>query len=72
MMNLIDNWKAAWRLLSVQANTIGIAVSGTYMGLYDQLKDTFPPKIMAAVTGAVFLFGIIGRLVSQTPKDDAK
>jgi hypothetical protein len=71
-MKLIDDWKAAWRLLSVQANTIGIAVSGTYMTLYDQLKNTLPPKVMAAITGGVFLLGIIGRMVSQTPKDDSK
>ena len=71
-MNLIEDWKAAWKLLSVQANTIGIAVSGTYMTLYDHLKDTFPPKVMAAITGAVFLFGIIGRLVLQTPKEPPK
>jgi len=71
-MNLIDDWKSCLRLFSVQANTIGLAMTAAYSAMYEQLKDNFPPKIMAAVTAAVFVLGIVGRLVSQTPKDDPK
>lgn len=68
-MALIDEWRSAWKWLSIQANSVGIAISGTYAMLYDQLKENFPPKIMAAVTGGVFIAGIIGRLVSQDKKE---
>ncbi len=71
-MNLIADWKAGWKLLSVQANSIGAAIAVTYASMYEQLKDTLPPQYMAGITAAVFVLGIVGRLVSQTPKDDAK
>ena len=66
---LIDEWRSAWKYVSVQANGVGIAISSTYGLLYEQLKETFPPKFMAGITALVFIAGIIGRLVSQTPKD---
>lgn len=71
-MNLIDEWKQCWRFLSVQCNGIGIAISATYASLYDQLKDNFPPRYMFAITGAVFVLGILGRLISQQPKEEPK
>lgn len=71
-MKIIDEWRNAWKFLSVQASGIGIAISATYASLYDQLKDNFPPKCMAILTCVVFLAGIVGRIISQTPKDDTK
>ena len=68
-MKLIDEWRSCFKFISVQANSIGIAIAGTYSLLYEQLKENFPPKIMAGVTGLVFLAGILGRLVSQEKKD---
>lgn len=65
---LIDDWRKAYRYLSVQANGVGMALAGTYAAMYDQLKDTFPPKLMAIVTGVVFLSGIILRIVAQKPR----
>jgi hypothetical protein len=69
-MRLIDDWHKSWRLLSVQANSIGVAICTTYAAMFEQLKDTIPPSYMAGITGAVFALGIIGRMVSQTPKVD--
>lgn len=71
-MNLIENWKSCLGLFSVQANSVGIAMSATYGLMFDQLKDTLPPKWMAIVTACVFILGILGRVISQTPKDTAK
>tara|TARA_R110000868_G_C10972514_1_gene770261 strand:+ start:1838 stop:2050 length:213 start_codon:yes stop_codon:yes gene_type:complete len=68
-MRLIEEWKSAWRYLSVQANALGGAITVGYASMYDHLKENFPPKYMAAITAAVFVLGIIGRLVSQQPKD---
>lgn len=71
-MNLIEDWKACLRWFSVQANLIGVGITTTYAAMYSELKADFPPKMMAAVTAGVFVLGIIGRLISQTPKDDPK
>lgn len=71
-MNLIENWKSSLRLFSIQANGLGIAVTATYGALYDELKGNLPPKWMAILTAGIFILGIVGRLVSQSPKDDAK
>ncbi len=71
-MRLIDEYHKCWKLLSVQCNGVGVAICATYGALYDQLKDNFPPKYMAILTGVVFVLGIIGRIVSQTPKDETK
>ncbi|MES2729929.1 MAG: hypothetical protein V4621_07545 [Pseudomonadota bacterium] len=67
-MKLIDEWRGCLRFLSVQANVIGIAISTTYATLYSQLKENFPPTYMAILTGVVFVAGIVGRLISQSPK----
>lgn len=67
-MRLIDEWKVCYRYLSVQANGIGAAMMVGYSSMYEQLKENFPPKYMAAITAAVFILGIIGRLVSQEKK----
>lgn len=64
-MKLINNWKQAWRFLSVQFNALGTTIAVTYASMYSQLKDAFPPEYMAGVTAAVFILGIIGRVKSQ-------
>lgn len=65
-MKLIEEWKECWKWFSVQANTIGIAMSSTYGLMYEQLKETIPAQYMAGITAAVFVLGVIGRLVNQT------
>jgi hypothetical protein len=64
-MKLIDNWKEAYRFISVQANVVGTAMLTTYVSMYDKLKDTIDPKLMATVTIAVFVIGTIGRITNQ-------
>jgi hypothetical protein len=71
-MALIDEWRAAWKFLSVQANVLGVAISSSYAVMYDQLKETVPPTVVATITGVVFVLGIIGRLTVQKTPDDGK
>ncbi|MBV8060452.1 MAG: hypothetical protein JO253_02860, partial [Alphaproteobacteria bacterium] len=49
---LIDEWKKAYKLLSVQANAIGTAMAAGYASMYEQLKETIPPQWMAGITAA--------------------
>lgn len=71
-MSLIDEWRSAWKYLSVQASSIGLAISAAYGLMYNQLKENITPQYMAILTGAVFVLAILGRLVSQTPKDETQ
>lgn len=69
-MRLVDDYKKCLKWFSVQANLIGAAIATTYGTMYAELKADFPPKTMFLVTAAVFLVGILGRVISQTPKAD--
>lgn len=71
-MKIIEEWRNSWKYLSVQANAIGVAVTAAYSSMYDQLKETLPPRYMIFAVVAVFVLGIVGRLIAQTPKDDPK
>jgi hypothetical protein len=66
---LVDDWKKFYTWFSIQANAIGSAIAIGYASMYDHLKENFPPRYMAAITAAVFILGIVGRLSKQTPKD---
>lgn len=68
-MRLIDEWRTAWKFLSVQANVLGGAMASAYATFYPQLKDTISPAAMGYLTGAVFALGVIGRVISQQPKE---
>lgn len=64
-MKLIPEWRKAWRMFSVQAQAIGVALCASYVQMYDQLKETIPPAWMAALTAGIFAIGIVGRVVKQ-------
>ncbi len=66
---LIENWKKCWKMFSVQAMTIGVAMSSTYGAMFDQLKETIPPSIMAFITATIFAIGIIARIKKQELND---
>jgi hypothetical protein len=68
-MKLVDDWTKFYSWFSVQANAVGSAMAIGYASMYEQLKENFPPKYMMAITAIVFILGIIGRVVSQQPKD---
>lgn len=68
-MRLIDEWRSAIKLFSVQANLIGAGMATTYASMYPQLRESIPPQWMAGLTAAVFVAGIVCRVISQQPKD---
>lgn len=68
-MKLIDEWRTAWKFLSVQANLLGGAMASAYATFYPQLKDTISPSAMGYLTGVVFALGVLGRIISQQPKE---
>lgn len=70
-MKLITNWRKAWKFLSVQLMVLGSAMSSAYATMYEQMKSTIDPKMMAMITAGVFIAGIVGRVVSQGLDDDS-
>jgi sorbitol-specific phosphotransferase system component IIBC len=70
-MKLITNWRKCWKFLSVQLMAVGSGISATYATMYQQLKDTIDPKMMAMITAGVFVAGILGRVISQGLDNDS-
>lgn len=64
-MKLIDNWRQAWRFLSVQAMALAIALQGVWINLPDDLRAHIPDKIALSVTAGILVLGLIGRLFQQ-------
>jgi hypothetical protein len=73
---IIDNWRSAWRMVSVQCMT----AAGLLQGLYEALQDgwlslpaevqqlvlqSVPAKTVHYVTALLMLVGVVGRLIKQ-------
>ena len=71
-MRLIDDWKRAWKFLSVQAMALVVVIQGAWAGIPDDLKLNFPKWAVTALSIGLLVFGISGRLVKQAPKDSDK
>ena len=68
-MKLIDNWRQAWRFVSVQAMALAIALQGVWINLPDDLRAYIPDKIALSVTAGILFLGLIGRLFQQRGAD---
>lgn len=64
-IKLIDEWKHCWKMFSVQAGTLGVAITGAYAALPPNFQSLVPSNVMLGVTGFLFVVGIVGRLVKQ-------
>lgn len=64
-MNLIPNWRRAWRMFSVQSMALAAAIQGTWPLLPDDLKATLPTTLVHWVSVGLLLAGIAGRLIDQ-------
>ena len=64
-MKLIDNWRKAYRMVSVQAMAAATAIQGTWVLIPEDMKSTIAPGIVQWITMGLLVFGIFGRLVDQ-------
>lgn len=69
-MNLVHNWRDAWRWVSMQSMSIAIAIQATWALLSDDMRLLVPHKMVAWGTVAFLVTGIIGRLVKQDKPND--
>lgn len=67
-MKLVENWRRAWRWISVQSMVVAVAVQGAWAFIPDDLRASFPKDYLQAVTVLLLLVGVAGRLVKQTPE----
>ena len=64
-MQLIDNWRKAYKMFSVQAMAIATALQGAWMMLPDDLHSVLPGGVVSTITFVLLILGIIGRLTTQ-------
>lgn len=72
-MQLIDEAKHAWKMLSMQAMGAALALQGAWSQAPDDLKASIPHQWVTYATVALLVLGMLGRLVkqgdSEPPKD---
>lgn len=64
-LNLIPNWRRAWRMFSVQAQVLSVAVLGGWQATPDELRAAVPAWAVVSIAVALLLAGIVGRLIDQ-------
>lgn len=62
---LIPNWRSAWRMFSVQAQALALAILGAWQVMPEDLKAAIPPGAVFWCAMALMAAGIVGRLVDQ-------
>lgn len=64
-MKLIPEARRAWRMFSVQAQALALALLGTWQTIPDDLKAKLPPSLVYWVAMGLMVLGIVGRLIHQ-------
>ncbi|MBN9588095.1 MAG: hypothetical protein BGN85_10960 [Alphaproteobacteria bacterium 64-11] len=64
-MTPVEEWKSAWRWISMQAMAATAAIQAVWAALPDDLKQHLPERLVTALSLSLLLLGIGGRLVKQ-------
>lgn len=64
-MKLIPEARRAWRMFSVQANTLALSVLGAWQAMPEDLKAMLPPSLAYWCAMGLMVLGIVGRLIQQ-------
>jgi hypothetical protein len=64
-VRLVEDWKVAWRWFSLQAMALTAAVQAAWAAMPDDLRAHVPARFVTALSLALLLLGIAGRLVRQ-------
>ena len=72
-MKLIPEARRAWRMFSVQAQALALALLGSWQAIPEDLKAKLPQSLVYWVAMGLMVLGIVGRLIHQpkvqeTPK----
>lgn len=69
-MRLVEDWRDAWRWLSVRAMVLALALQAAWNMLDDAQRESLPDWLVSVLTGGILLFGVAGRLVDQKKAND--
>ena len=64
-MKLIPEAKRAWRMFSVQAQAVALAVLGAWQVMPEDLKTNLPQSLVYWLSMGLMVLGIAGRLIDQ-------
>jgi hypothetical protein len=64
-MKLIDEWRAAHKMVSVQAMSAALAVQGAWAQIPPDMKSSIPPQVVTYLTLGLIVLGIVGRFIKQ-------
>lgn len=67
-IELVEDWRDAWRWLSVNCMMLVLTVLGAWAAIPDDLKQHLPPLLVNGVCIGVLVLGVLGRLVKQKPR----
>jgi hypothetical protein len=64
-MKLIPEARKAWRMFSVQAQAVALAVLGAWQVMPEDLKTNLPQSLVYWLSMSLMVLGIVGRLIDQ-------
>lgn len=64
-MRLIPNYRKAWRMFSVQAQALALAVVAAWQAVPDDIRASVPDWGLWALLAVILGGGIVGRLIDQ-------
>lgn len=70
-INLVDDWRCAWKWISVNSMVAAGAVQGAWMQVPYDMKMNIDSRLISGITIALLIMGVIGRLVKQGADDNA-
>ncbi len=64
-LQLVEDWRKAWRWISVNCMVLAGAVQGTWLVLDADQRASLPPYTVSVITILVLACGVAGRLIKQ-------
>lgn len=71
-MKLVDNWKRAHRMISVQLMALTGALQAVWPSIPQDLKDALPHGLVHYVSIALLCAAVFGRLLDQGSTTEPK
>jgi hypothetical protein len=67
-ITLVEDWKKAWKWLSMQGMAVALTVQGVWITLPDDWRASLDNKVVAGITMVCLVIGVVGRFVKQDIK----
>jgi len=64
-MKLIEDWRKAWKMFSVQAMALCAALQGAWVAMPPDLQARIPSAIVSGLSITLLVLGLVGRLIDQ-------